>query len=298
VTIALGKIQQMPMIDRKYNYLNCPNPPHKMAYTEWGDFNNNKVLICVHGLTRTGRDFDVLASALSSAYRVICLDIVGRGESDWLARAENYIYATYIADIFTLLEQLKIGKIDWLGTSMGGLIGMFIAAQPNSPIQRLILNDVGAFIPKEALVRIAKYILFGQRKFANFSEVQAHIKENYSGFGKLTESQWQELAKHSVKLAPDGGYILHYDPQISYLLRGFPDLEDIDLWEVWQKINCPTLLIHGEESDLLLPSTITQMQSLKPDLEVIQIAETGHAPSLMTPQQIRIVHEWLMVTGN
>jgi pimeloyl-ACP methyl ester carboxylesterase len=265
-----------------------------MAYTEWGENPNTLVLICVHGLTRTGRDFDFLASALSSHYRVICPDVVGRGESDWLDSADHYIYATYIADILTLLEQLKISKVDWLGTSMGGLIGMKMATQPNSPIQRLILNDVGAFIPKEALRRIAKYVLFGQRKFANFAEVLTHVKENYSGFGKLTSSLWQHLAKHTVKSATDGGYILHYDPQISYLLRTFPDLEDIDLWEVWQNINCPTLLIHGEESDLLLPETITQMQSLKPDLEVVQIAETGHAPSLMTPEQINLILDWLV----
>ncbi len=280
----------------KYNYINCPHPPHQMAYTEWGDSTNNRVLICVHGLTRTARDFDFLASALSSHYRVICPDIVGRGESDWLDRAENYIYDTYIADILTLLEQLKISKVDWLGTSMGGLIGMFMATQPNSPIQSLILNDVGAFIPKEALRRIAKYVLFGQRKFANFSEVLTHVKDNYSGFGKLTESQWQHLAEHTVKLASstDGGYILHYDPQISYLLRGFPDLKDTDLWEVWQNINCSMLLIHGEESDLLLPETITKMQSLKPDLEVVHIAETAHAPSLMTPEQINLIQAWLV----
>ena len=149
---------------------------------------------------------------------------------------------------------------------------------------------------EEALKRIAKYVLFGQRQFANFSQVQTYVKENYSGFGHLTTSQWQEIAKHSVTQAT-GGYILHYDPQIAYLLRSFPDLEDIDLWEVWQKINCPTLLIHGEKSDLLLPLTIAKMQSLKPDLEVIEIAETGHAPSLMTPQQIRIVENWLLDTG-
>lgn len=268
-----------------------------MAYTEWGDSDNPKVLICVHGLTRTGRDFDALASALSRYYRVICPDIVGRGQSDWLKKAEDYIYPTYIADILILLEHLKIGKVDWIGTSLGGLIGMFIAAKSLPPIQSLILNDVGAFIPKEALKRIAKYVLFGQRQFANFSQVQTYVKENYSGFGHLTTSQWQEIAKHSVKPQATGGYILHYDPQIAYLLRSFPDLEDIDLWEVWQKINCPTLLIHGEKSDLLLPLTIAKMQSLKPDLEVIEIAETGHAPSLMTPQQIRIVENWLLDTG-
>ena len=286
------------MMTIKYNLINCPDPPHQMAYTEWGDSSNSKVLICVHGLTRTGRDFDFLASALSRYYRVVCPDIVGRGESDWLDSGEGYTYPTYIKDILTLLEQLKINKVDWIGTSMGGLIGMFMATLPNSPIQRLIVNDVGAFIPKEALRRIAKYVLFGQRKFANFAEVLTHVKENYSGFGKLTESQWQHLAKHTVKSSPDGGYILHYDPQISYLLSSFPDLEDIDLWEVWQKIQCPTLLIHGEESDLLLPFTITQMRSLKPDLEVVQIPETGHAPSLMTPQQIRLVQDWLLFTGN
>jgi pimeloyl-ACP methyl ester carboxylesterase len=171
---------------------------------------------------------------------------------------------------------------------------MLMITQPNCPIQRLILNDVGAFIPKESLRRIAKYVLFGQRKFANFTEVLTHVKENYLGFGQLTEKQWQHLAKYTVKSSPDGGYILHYDPQISYLLRSFPDIEDLNFWEVWKKINCPTLLIHGEESDLLLSETIFQMQSLKPDLEVVHIPQTAHAPSLMTSQQINLIQDWLM----
>jgi pimeloyl-ACP methyl ester carboxylesterase len=278
----------------KYNSINCPDPPHQMAYTEWGDSTNSNVLICVHGLTRTARDFDFLASALSSDYRVICPDMVGRGKSDWLAQAEKYTYSTYIADILSLLEQLKITKLDWIGTSMGGIIGMYLASQPHSPIQRLILNDVGAFIPKEALRRIAKYLLFGQRTFANFAEVLVHVKENYAGFGNLSELQWQHVARHTVKSAPEGGYVLHYDPQISAILSSYPELEDLDLWEVWQKLNCQLLLIHGTESDLLLPETITRMQSLKPNLEVIPIAETGHAPSLMTADQINSIKDWLL----
>jgi pimeloyl-ACP methyl ester carboxylesterase len=266
-----------------------------MAYVEWGKPHNSQVLICVHGYTRNSRDFDFLAEVLAENYRVICPDIVGRGKSDWLDQEEGYIYATYVNDIFTLLKQLNIKKVDWLGTSMGGLIGMFIAQLTSSPIQKLILNDVGAFISQEALRKIAKYVLFGQRNFANFSEVLDHVKKTYAGFGTITESQWEHLAQHSVKLESDHSYTLNYDPKISYLLRSFPYLEAMELWEVWQKINCPIFLIHGEESDILLPATIAEMKSIKPKMQVVHIPETAHAPSLMTPEQINLVEAWLAV---
>ncbi len=276
-----------------YQYINCPNPPHKMAYLEWGDPANQRVLICVHGYTRNSRDFDFLAQALSSDYRIICPDIVGRGKSDWLVHEEGYTYSTYISDIFCLLAQLNIKKVDWIGTSMGGLIGMFIAQLPSNPIDKLILNDVGAFIPQEPLRKIAKYVLFGQRNFTNFAEVLDHVKKSYAGFGKLTEAQWKHLAQHSVTVESDHTYTLNYDPKIAYLLRSFPDIKPVELWEVWQKINCQVLLIHGEDSDILQPETIAKMQSIKPEIKVINISETAHAPSLMTPEQINLIQNWL-----
>jgi pimeloyl-ACP methyl ester carboxylesterase len=187
-----------------------------MAYLEWGNPHNSKVLICVHGLTRNARDFDNLAEVLASVYRVICVDIVGRGKSDWLDKAELYVYDTYINDIVNLLEYLKIDKVDWIGTSMGGLIGMFLNIKYPSIINNLILNDIGAFIPKESLRKIAKYVLFGKRNFANFTEALNSVKENYAGFGNLTEKQWEHLTKYSLIVEDNGGSSFNYDPKISY----------------------------------------------------------------------------------
>lgn len=278
-----------------YKYINCDNPPHKMAYTEWGNPNNSNVLICVHGLTRNSRDFDFLAEVLATDYRVICPDIVGRGKSDWLTSAEGYIYDTYINDILTLLEYLKIDKVDWIGTSMGGLIGMFLNLKYPSIIKKFVINDVGAFIPSDSLRKIAKYVIFGQRNFANFTEVLIHVKENYAGFGNLNDEQWEHLAKHTVILTENGEYILHYDPNISYVVRSFPNINDVDLWAIWQEIKCQTLLIHGENSELLSLETITKMLAIKPDLNVIHIPETAHAPSLMTLNQINLIKNWLLL---
>lgn len=266
-----------------------------MAYTEWGSSNNSNVLICVHGLTRNSRDFDFLAEVLATNYRVICVDIVGRGKSDWLTDSSGYIYDTYVNDILTLLEYLKIDKVDWIGTSMGGLIGMFFNLKYPSIIKKFVINDVGAFIPSESLRKIAKYVIFGQRNFANFTEVLTEVKEIYKGFGNLNDEQWEHLAKHSVILEENGTYTLNYDPNISYLVRSFPNINDVDLWEVWQQIKCRTLLIHGENSELLSLETITKMQAIKPDLNVIHIPETAHAPSLMTLNQINLIKNWLLL---
>lgn len=281
-------------MDIKYNYINCQNPDHKMAYLEWGNPHNSKVLICVHALTRNAKDFDFLAQVLAQDYRVICLDIVGRGKSDWLDEAALYGYNTYINDILTLLEYLKIDKVDWIGTSMGGLIGMFFYIKYPDMINNFIINDVGAFIPKEFLKRIAKYLLFGERNFTDFVEVLNYVKKIYASFGNLNEKQWKHLAESTVKSEENGGYSFQYDPKIAHFVGDFPNLKDIELWHIWELIKCRTLLIHGENSDLLLPETITKMQKIKPDLDVIHLPETGHAPSLMIPEQINLIKDWLL----
>ncbi|MGK7942952.1 MAG: alpha/beta fold hydrolase [Microcystaceae cyanobacterium] len=270
-----------------------PNETYEMAYWQWGDPNNDKVLVCVHGLTRNGRDFETLAPVLASDYRIICPDLVGRGESDWLTHAENYNNLHYVQDILTLLKHLEITQVDWLGTSMGGIIAMLLNFQSPSTIKRLILNDVGSFIPKDALQRIAKYLLIGDRILPDFTAVEQHIRRNYTGFGQLSDAQWEQLAQNSVTLLPDGQYQLNYDPNIGYPLRDISKIQDIDLAALWQPLNCPILLLHGNQSDLLLPATIKEMQSQKPKMNVVHFDQVGHAPALMDQIQIQTIKEWL-----
>ncbi len=282
-----------------HHHVICSDPhgTHRMAYTQWGASDNPKVLICVHGLTRTGRDFDTLATALAEDYRVICPDIVGRGKSDWLDCPEDYGYPVYVADILTLLKHLNISSVDWIGTSMGGLIGMFIASQSESPIQRLVLNDVGPFIPKEALRRIAKYLLLPSPHFTDLSEVEQYVRLHYAPFGPLTDAQWQHLARHSVKPKATGGYCLSYDPKIAHpflQVEQMTEIQDVELWHIWESLDCRILSLRGEESDVLLPETIAQMQASKPQMQAINFPEIGHAPALMAEEQIEAIQNWLL----
>ncbi|OZH52633.1 alpha/beta hydrolase, partial [Hydrocoleum sp. CS-953] len=180
-----------------YEYIECKNPKgqHRIAYTQWGNPDNERVLICVHGFSRTGRDFDYLATALQEKYRIICPDIVGRGKSDWLSNSSDYGLPLYISDILTLINQLNLSNIDWVGTSMGGLIGMFIASQKNSLINRLVMNDIGPEIVPESLKRWAgKYLSQGNPDFENLTQVTEYVREFYSDYGALTDSEWEHIA--------------------------------------------------------------------------------------------------------
>ena len=264
---------------------------HNVAYTEWGDAANARVLVCVHGLTRNGRDFDFLAANLQSHYRVVCPDVVGRGRSDWLTQKGGYGYAQYLADMNALIARLNADELHWVGTSMGGLIGMMLAAQPNTPIARLVLNDVGAFIPKAALERLAQYV--GKAPvFASLQQAQQYFREVCAPFGALTDGQWHHLTEHSVRAAGGGNYVLRYDPAIGDAFSS--PLQDIHLWPVWAKVQCPTLIIRGAESDLLLPETLVQMQASRANVGSLEVPGTGHAPALMSEAQIAHVREFLL----
>jgi pimeloyl-ACP methyl ester carboxylesterase len=285
----------------KYYKISCQDSAgeHQIAYQEWGDRHQEKVLICVHGLTRNSQDFTKLAEALQVDYRVICPDVVGRGQSDWLSSSSDYGLPLYVADLLTLLQELNLTAVDWLGTSMGGLIGMSIAYLKQSPIRRLILNDVGPWIPPEAVERIAKYLCQAPPIFEDLIEVREYVKKVYSSFGNLTESQWQDLGRFSVSLNHNNQYILNYDPAIAKPFKCFKSghFKPVDLWQVWNSIACPVLLLHGENSDLLLPETIEQMLVNHPLLEVEHLPDCGHAPALMSQLQINIVKKWLNSTG-
>lgn len=271
-----------------------PGGKHEMAYTEWGDPQNEKVLICVHGLSRNGQDFQDLAKVLQSEYRVICPDVVGRGESDWLTNPSDYGIPLYVRDLLTLIQSLNSRDIYWLGTSMGGMIGMIIASQENSPIQRLILNDIGLLVTVESLQRIVEYLSQSPPNFKDFGQVEEYVKKTYSGFGKLTDQQWKCLANASVKLTPEGVYQFHYDPAIVTPFKGeMAELKPIDLGGFFALIRCPILLLHGEESDILSQEIIAQMQLIQKTMNVKHWSDCGHAPALMSTEQIEFIRTWL-----
>ncbi len=280
---------------RQHDYLSLgPGGFHRVAYTEWGDPDNPDVLVCVHGLTRNGRDFDHLAETLADRYRVICPDIVGRGRSDWLADKAQYDYGNYTSDMAALLAHLDAQQVDWLGTSMGGLIGLLLAATPNTPIRRLVLNDVGPHLPLAALERIGDYVGL-DLAFDSFDEAATYLKTIQAGWGALSDTQWQHLAEHGTRRDDDGRWRLTHDPGIA---TAFAAIEaDVELWPVWHAVNCPVLLFRGRESDVLLPETAARMQAEGPPLTVVEWPGVGHAPALMDKPQITAVADWLAATN-
>jgi pimeloyl-ACP methyl ester carboxylesterase len=280
------------------NFILCETPhgAHRIAYREWGDRDNSKVLTCLHGLTRNSQDFDLLAQELQKEYYVICPDIFGHGKSDWLTDPENYVLSLYVATFITLLRQLNLSQVDWLGTSLGGIIGNAIASQFPTLIKRLILNDIGAFIPKNGLRQIAKYLRLPVPHFGDFRDAENYIRYYYASFGDLTDKQWQIFTKNTIKPTPEWGYTLHHDPKIGWKFPGnaIEDIQDINLWEYWRLIRCPVLILHGENSNLLFPETIRKMQEIHPQTNVIHLANCGHAPALMDESQIKMIQKWLL----
>jgi pimeloyl-ACP methyl ester carboxylesterase len=264
-----------------------------MAYTEWGDAANPRVLVCVHGLTRVGRDFDDLARALAGQYRVVCPDLVGRGKSDWLTDPKYYAPPQYTADMVTLVARLNVETVHWVGTSLGGIVGMALAALPKTPVNRLVLNDVGPTLKAAALKRIAEYV--GKApKFETFEQAQAYIRAVSISFGLKTEAQWKYLAQ--IALKPDGaGYKMHYDPAIAVPFGG-PDavVEDVSLWPFYDAIKCPTLVVRGAHSDLLDRATMEEMTQRGPRAQAVEIPDVGHAPMFMDEDQIAVVRDFLL----
>ena len=270
-----------------------PSGLHRMAYTEWGAPDNPRVLVCVHGLTRNARDFDDLARALSAHYRVVCPDVVGRGRSGRLRDPAHYGVPQYVADMVTLIARLNVDSVHWVGTSMGGLIGMALAAQENSPIRRLILNDVGPLITVDSLKRIGAYVGLDPT-WATFGEAQAYVRLISAPFGDLDEAQWHHLTESSIGQRADGRWGFLYDPQIATPFKASFHEQDIDLWPLYQVIRCPTLAIRGTESDLLTRETWLQMGQCGPRAELAEIPGVGHAPMFLTQGQIDIARNFLL----
>ena len=268
-----------------------PHGFHRVAYFQWGDPRNDRVLICVHGLTRRGRDFDWLARSLEERYRVICVDLPGRGQSDWLSVAADYQPSTYLQDAAALIARLNVEQVDWLGVSLGGLMGMMLAAQPKTPIRRLVLDDIGGYVGAEALQRIAAYV--GQDpSFPDRAGLKAYMREINTGYGPLTDAEWEHLVTHGSRRDENGAWRLHYDPKLAEPFKeGFS--EPVALWPLWDLIACPVLILRGGESDILTAETAAEMVARKPGTQLVEFEGVGHAPMLLDPAQIDAVRRWL-----
>ena len=284
-------------------YVRCLSPAgfHRMAYVEWGDPANPRVLVCAHGLTRCGRDFDFLAQALANEYRVICPDVVGRGMSDWLRVPAHYAIPQYAQDMMALLARLDVEQVDWLGTSMGGMIGMALAAQPaadNGPIRRLILNDVGPVIAAAALARIGEY-LATPPDFASLEEAERYVRTVSAPFGPLNDAQWRHLTRNVVKDGPAGRLLLRYDPGIAAPFAAAMAAQgagrDVELWPLYDAIRCPTLAVRGELSDLLSRDTLAAMRERGPRAATVEVPGVGHAPMFLDDAQVALVRGFLSV---
>lgn len=288
----------------RLGFVQCISPSglHRMAYHEWGDPLNPRVLMCVHGLTRTGRDFDTLAQAMSDEYRVVCPDVVGRGRSEWLADPRHYVLPQYGSDMVTLIARLNVEQVDWFGTSMGGLIGMGLAGLPKSPVRKLLLNDVGPRITLQAMERIGAYLGLPVR-FKTFEEGLAYLQTISASFGRHTPEQWRELNGAILKpVQGDEGleWGLHYDPALAVPFKETPpeavQAGELALWHLFEGAPGPTLVVRGAQSDLLLRETVAEMVARGKQVSSVEIADVGHAPTFVDPAQIAIAREFFLGT--
>ncbi len=267
---------------------------HRLAYTEWGDVDNPELLFCAHGLSRNSRDFDVLAAAMADRYHVVCLDYPGRGRSQKLANAEDYDNLNYLTDSLNLLKALDKQAVDWAGTSMGGILGMGLAGMENAPIRKLVLNDVGTFISEVALREIAAYL--GEKPhFSDLIDARKYFETNYASYGPLTSEQIDHLSEHGVWALESGGYKTACDDAI---IDRFIDhsLKDVDLWPYWDLVHSPVLVIRGEYSQVLSAKEMAKMAASRRGVRAVEFPLCGHAPSLMHPDHIRTIRQWLLET--
>ena len=277
----------------------CLSPAglHYMAYREWGDPHNPKVLVCVHGLTRVSNDFDALARSLCDTYRVVCPDVVGRGRSDWLKNPNFYTVPQYVADMVTLLARLNAETVDWFGTSMGGLIGMGLASLPDSPVRKLLLNDVGAVLNTTALTRIGEYVGRPVR-FATFDEAMQYVIAISITFGQHSDEEWRKFAEDVLRQDKEGQWILHYDPDLSVPFKATtPESAQRDaavLQATYDALRCETLLVRGAESDLLSRDVAHDMTQRGPKAKLVELLGVGHAPTFVHDDQIAIAREFFL----
>ena len=297
------------MSEPTLNYVLCPDAGtgHRMAYWEWGSPQSTHVVLCVHGLSRQGRDFDVLARALceksGDSLRVVCPDVAGRGKSEWLADPAGYQMPFYVADMVALVNHLKPGTLDWLGTSMGGLIGMVVAGQPDLPlpvqVRRLVLNDVGPVIEWQAIQRIGEYL--GETgRYSSLQQAADAMGLVSASFGPHTPAQWLDLSRHMVSPTGDAtdSFTLHYDPAIALPFRTMTQdsvsQSEAMLWQLYENINATTLLTRGAQSDLLTRETALAMVQRGPRATLVEFEGVGHAPTFVVNEQVQTVVSFLL----
>lgn len=293
------------MLEPRLRHVTCASPRglHRLAYWEWlpgGGAERAEAsvptVVCVHGLTRSGRDFDALATRLSERWRVVCPDMIGRGRSDRVADPHLYAPPQYLADCVTLIARLNVERVAWVGTSMGGLIGLGLAALPKSPVAKLVLNDVGPAIEAAALQRIGTYL--GQPlRWGSVEEAADYLWSISASFGPHSREQWLALTRPMLR--PDGdGFKLHYDPAIAVPFRAItPESAragEAMLWASYDALRCPTLLLRGADSDLLSRETAQAMTQRGPKARLVEFEGVGHAPTLIAEQQIAAVREFLL----
>ena len=265
---------------------------HRIVYQDWGNIDSKETVFCLHGLTRNSHDFDAIAHRMARKRRVICPDAAGRGKSDWLPNHEDYQIPQYNNDFNTLVAHIGCEQFDILGTSLGGMMGMILAAMPNTPIRRLIINDVAPEVPHSAMARLGSYLHLAPF-FKNLDEVEAHLRKTLAPFNPMTDEDWQHLALTSSYEA-DGGYRLAFDPDISNTYgRRYWYLMYFNLWKYWVRIKCPVLILRGKKSDFLTDHLCERMLRKLPHANLIEFENTGHTPTLNAQEQIDPVIKWL-----
>lgn len=269
-----------------------PSVTHKIAYYEWGTATSKDIAFSVHGLTRNGRDFDFIAEKLAAdGFRVISVDMPGRGKSEWFKDKQAYNYISYVTDITLLITHLALDKVHWIGTSMGGIIGMMMAAEQPQRVKSLVLNDIGSFISADALRRLGGYV-GTWTNFDSREEAERALRKAYAPFGLTEERHWRHMFDHSLERNESGGWRAAYDPAIGDPLRDAEKIQDVDLVHFWDRVHCPVLVLRGEESDILSAATAKAMAA-HPNVTLHSFPGVGHAPALASDEQISIVHRWL-----
>ena len=287
------------MTQPQIKMVQCLSPAglHTMAYKEWGDPKNPRVLVCVHGVTRVSDDFDALAAALSDHYRVICPDVVGRGRSGWLKNPAYYVVPQYVSDMVTLVARLDVPQVDWFGTSMGALIGMGLASLPESPVRKMVMNDVGPALNFPALQRIGEYIGTDVR-FATYEEGRDYIRSISTPFGPHSDGEWDKLARDVLRQDADGRWRRHYDLALATPFKSLTEASvkqgEAAMWAAYDAIRCPVLLVRGSESDLLTSESATEMTQRGPKAKLVELPGIGHAPTFMHADQIALAKEFFL----
>ena len=256
------------------------------------------MIVCAHGYSGNARDFDYLAARLAADARVVCVDFPGRGDSQWLPSALGYNLVQFASDARALIQQLGAGHVEWIGTSMGGLVGMLLAAEPRSPIASLVVNDVGAYLPMEALQSIARH-LDAPESFPSLQAVEHHLRRTRRDWGRIDEDEWSVLARHHARPLRPGSseYRLHFDPRIARLVRPMPFTPGLSFWDAWYRVRCPVLLLRGERSEVFPRDVADTMLAVRPQARLAEIPDCGHVPSLMNEGDVALVRTFLQDGG-